>query len=154
MLAASYSGLVPGLIIAGMAKEELSRGRKYFLVLKGVVIAAVCFLFMESIQPKLMLNILISVMAGALGIFIIGSLKHVNTNLFSYSFFAVAMYETRIENAAPMVAAMVFFYGFLVAAADYKKLERFSLPSEIIKLLSKNILFIIMGLVLLAAFRI
>jgi len=143
LLILSYLGLAAGVIVSNFTKEELKAGRKYFILLKLIIFAAVFYYFLIYLTKKTIIALALSI-----GVFIAAykfekMLKHVNTNLFYYGFFAVVLFE--VKDFAPVIATMIFLFGMASASAQFTKK---SVIKNLIAALLNNLIYIVLGIAL------
>jgi hypothetical protein len=146
----SYFGLVAGIIISNFAKEELNAGKKYFQILKTLIFAAILFFFMQHLAIEYYLAIPLVLIISILSYLWEKTMKHVSTEIFFYSFFAIVFYELKYP---PIVTLLIFIYGMASASIKAEQMQDIKLPGQLIVVLSNNLIYIIMGILLKLVFR-
>ena len=125
---ASYLGLVCGIIVAYIAKEELKKGKKYFVFLQNAITALIIFLILGFFKVHILLNIVFLVL-----FFVLARLLKFPKSYLLYPVFGAILYLARIRtNEFALIAALVFLYGFPTAAL----LSRFKKKSNFTSILS------------------
>ena len=115
----AFLGLVCGMVVAYIAKEELKLGKKYFKWLQYAITVLVLFFTMAFFNVNLLLNI------GLIILFLI-TIKLISfpESYLLYPFFAVMLYLVRIRtNTFVLICSLIFLYGFPTAAVlvDFRK---------------------------------
>ncbi len=131
-----YSGLLMGIIISYMAKEEIKPGKRYFILLHNLVLGFLMFFILEFFKVNAYLTLFIPL------IFIIGLFYYNNTYKKSYITYPVLGFlyylTSAYFNQQIMIASLIFFYGIIIGSLqiDFKK-------KNYMGILSKNLLFFI-----------
>lgn len=146
MLVLSYLGLLAGTIISHFTKEELKDGLKYFLMLKFSVFAIISFVFFFHIIDSALISLFVTSIVTAIMMYVGKSLKNINPELFSYSFFSVCIYETR--DSTFLIAALIFIYGIAVSSSISARIEEAGFFQKLSLALTNNIIYIVMGMLL------
>jgi hypothetical protein len=109
----SYSGLLAGVIVSLLAKEELVAGRKYFLLMQNVVLSSIFVIGLYSIN----LSWYAAAFGGLLVVFLLYWLRKRPLIHFIYPLFAVLMYFASMNgDVFQIVASLVFLYGIPTSA--------------------------------------
>lgn len=151
ILALSYLGLFAGVLVSHFTKEELNDGKKYFRMIKYIAFISVLYLFFDSMGLALPVIALCIIFFSVLYYFVEKSLKHINPDMFCYSFFSLALFETRDNNI--IVPAMIFIFGLATSSLLSSNLEDSGFSRKLWFSLSGNIIYPVMGILFLIIFR-
>ncbi len=149
----SYLGLLAGIIISNMAKEELTPGKRYFGILKSLIFGIILFQFFSYIKISYFISIPLSIIMGGLSYFWEKRMSEINMELWYYSFYAIILFETKKTDFFPILALLIFIYGIIVSSIKSEQLEELKLFQKITSILSQNIIFLIMGIFLSFLFK-
>lgn len=153
LLVISYLGLLAGIIISYMAKEEIKPGKKYFLILKAIIFAFIVYFFMTYLNIFPVISISLAIVFGGFTYIWDKRMKFINTNILYYSFFSVIIFETKLSYYAPIIGVLIFIFGLITASIKSEKLEKVKLLPRVKKILGENIIYLILGLLLYFIFR-
>lgn len=151
LLIISYLGLAIGVIISHIVKEELKPGKRYFLLLRPIIFAVVFIHFMIYLKINLVISTIISIIPGLVMYFWDWRIKFVNSDMLFYAFFSVILFETRLSRYAPIISILIFIFGLLTSAIRFNK--ELSVFFNLRKTLGENIVYMILGLLLVFVFR-
>jgi hypothetical protein len=136
----AYMGLVAGLVISFLAREELKEGQRYFVLLQHSVVVVVFLVFMRVLA----MNTVVSVFFAVVLVLALQSTKRFDTSVIVYPLLAVVVFFSRVtQNSLFVTAALVFVYGLATAAMqlDVKK-------KNYLLVLGKNIGFVVVSVIL------
>jgi len=137
-LAVAYLGIIGGLILAKIAKEELKDGKKYFLLVQTLLSTLIIGFFLYFYNLNIILVFLISFIALA---FLFYFRKHKHLPKLSYILFGFVFYfSSKIEALFILESILIFLYGLPSGSLDYRK--------KIVKVLLGYLPFLILGLLL------
>ena len=136
----SYLGLVAGLIISFLAREELKEGQRYFVLLQHSVVVVVFLVFMRVLE----MNTVLSVFFAVVLVLALESTKRFDTSMIVYPILAVVLFFSRAtQNSLFVTSALVFVYGLATAAMQLDVNKK-----NYLKVLGKNIGFVVVSVVL------
>ncbi len=153
LLVISYLGLLAGIIISYMAKEEIKPGKKYFLILKTIIFGFIVYFFMTYLNIFPVISIILAIVFASFTFIWDKRMKFINTNMLYYSFFSVIIFETKLTFYSAIIGMLIFIFGLVTASIKSDKLEKTKLILRIKKILGENIIYIILGLILYFIFR-
>ena len=116
-----YLGLLLGIILSYMAKEELKPGKKWFLLLHNIVLAFILFFFLEFLDINVYLTLLLPLV---LVVFLFRYSELYLKSWVIYILLGIIFYlSSKNINWLLINSALMLFYGFLVSALqiDSKK---------------------------------
>ncbi len=132
----TYFGLLVGIILSFMAKEELKDGRKYFILLHNIILAFVLFFILEFFK----VNVFLSLFLPLILIFILFYFNEIyKKSYIVYVLFGIVFYfSSKNINLLLIISSLIFFYGFLISSLqiNFKKKNYF-------QILLKNLLFFV-----------
>ena len=152
-LLATYAGLLAGVVISHMTKEELTPGKKYFYAIKAIIFTIIIYNFSYYMLKDIVLSSVISFFGGLLSYFLERWFKVINADIFFYSFFAVIVYETRNSEYSAIIGSLVFLFGLVSASVKSEGIKSERLFIKIKDILPENIIYLIMGLLLSFVFK-
>ena len=153
LLIISYLGLLAGIIISYMAKEEIKSGKKYFQILKPIIFVFIVYFFMTYLNIFPVISIILAIVFAGFTFIWDKRMKFINTNILYYSFFSVIIFETKLSYYASIIGVLIFIFGLITASIKSEKLEKVKLLPRVKKILGENIIYIILGLILYFIFR-
>jgi len=148
-----YFGLGVGAVIAHYVEEELKPGRKYFKVLKIFVFSTVVFYLLSYLKFGLDISIPTTLIMTLIVLLWDFRMKFINTGMVFYSFFAVVLFETKTSNYSAIFATLIFIFGLASAAEKIEKKGKSSVFLKLKTVLLENVLFLILGILLLIIFK-
>lgn len=115
MLGIGLSGVLFGLALSYIAPEELSAGKKYFIILKNflyVVFGLVTLYFVWGLANLLAVSVLIMLIFGSLLRWKFPKLKFefITYLVFIFTFILLSILSS-VENYAVISASIIFLYG-------------------------------------------
>jgi hypothetical protein len=114
----AYLGLLAGLIVSLLSKEELKPGRKYFFLLQNCIFVSLCVIFLYVNKVHWLANILVSTL-------VVIALYFARTPLSSaitYPIMGLMFFlSSKNSNAFSLVSSMIFLYGIPTASLQIKK---------------------------------
>lgn len=147
LLLISYLGLAIGTIISHMAKEELKTGKKFFRLGKSLVFTITIYFFLQM-HIHMLLAILIALISFVIAII---WTKKIKNELIFYAFYSLILFETVTTSYASLITLLIFCYGLFVSSIKYNL--KSSLINNIRLPLQQNIIYPIMGVLLIILFR-
>lgn len=131
-----YLGLLAGIIISFMTKEELKPGKRYFILLHNIIIAFILFFILEQTNLNVYLTLFLP-----LAVVII---SFIFTELYKKSYLiyliigSIFYLSSRDLSYFLIISTLILFYGFLIGTlqTDFKEKNYF-------KIVAKNLLFFI-----------
>ncbi len=132
----TYIGLLIGIIISTMAKEELKPGKKYFILLHNIVLAFILFFVLEFFDVNIYLTIYLPLIL-IIGLFYFNDL-YKKSNIFYIGLGIIFYLSSKNINNLLIISTLIFFYGFLISSLqmDFKK-------KNYLRILYRNLLFFI-----------
>ncbi|MFH0977795.1 MAG: hypothetical protein V1837_00695 [Candidatus Woesearchaeota archaeon] len=113
-----YLGLLAGLIISLLSKEELKPGRKYFVLLQHAILIVSLVIFLYSNE----LNIFLVITLGALLALLLALTSKVSQSIVAYPFMALFLSLSRYNSSLFfLLAALAFLYGLPTASLQMEK---------------------------------
>jgi hypothetical protein len=107
-----YSGLLFGIILSMMAKEEIKPGKKYFILVHNIILAFILYFILEIINANPFVTLLLPL---AFVIFLFRyTLTYSKSNVLYPilgGFFYISSFNT---SQLLLVSTLIFFYGVLV----------------------------------------
>jgi hypothetical protein len=110
-----YLGLLVGIILSFMAKEELKPGKKYFLLTHNIVLGFILFFFLEFLDINVYLTLFLPL------ILVISSFYYkFKTNYIYFLLGIIFWLSFRSGRGSLLISSLIFFYGFLVSSMEFK----------------------------------
>jgi len=131
-----YIGLIVGIVISYMAKEELKPGKRYFILAHNIILAFIIFFILEFLNANVYLTLFFPL------IFIIFLFYYSEIYKKSYVLYPILGAFFYVVSKNPkmflLMSTLTFFYGFLIGSLqiDVKSKNHF-------KIILQNILFFI-----------
>ena len=133
---AVYLGLIAGIIVSYMSKEELKPGKRYFIIMHNIVLAFILFFILELFNLNIYL-IIILILILLISLF---SFKEVYKKSYIVYFLLGTIFYLSHKNINYflIISALIFLYGMPTSALqlDFKKKNYY-------KVIIKNLLFFI-----------
>ena len=127
-----YLGLLVGIILAYMTKEELKPGKRYFILCHNIVLGFILFFILEFLNVNVYLTLFLPLIL----IVFLFNYDLLKKSPLVYLALGIIFYlSSKNINQLLIISVLVFFYGFLVSALHNKK--------EYISILYKNLGFFI-----------
>lgn len=137
----SFSGLVAGIIIANMAKEELKAGRKYFSLMQDFLIVLMLFFLLEFYEVNIFVIVPILLVVFLLLFYLKNSVKYIN--MIIYSLLAVIFYlSSKSINLFSLEASLIFLYGLPTGSLISKEKAKNILKTAVFVLIACVLFFI------------
>jgi len=139
-----FFGLIIGIILAYIAKEELKDGKKYFILLQNILLAIIFFFCLFFYKTNLILTIAISLAVFFSLYFYLNTEKRQRIRYIDYGLLGIFFYyASKNLNLFLLQSALIFIYGFPTGSLliNIKK-------KNFLEIILKNISFIIISLVL------
>ncbi len=131
-----YLGLLIGIILSFMAKEELKDGRKYFILLHNIILAFVLFFILEFFN----VNVFLALFLPLILIIVLFYFNEIYKKSYVvYVLFGIVFYfSSKNINLLLIISSLILFYGFLISSLqiNFKKKNYF-------QILLKNLLFFV-----------
>jgi len=131
-----YLGLLIGIILSFMAKEELKDGRKYFILLHNIILAFVLFFILEFFN----VNVFLALFLPLILIVVLFYFNEIYKKSYVvYVLFGIVFYfSSKNINLLLIISSLILFYGFLISSLqiNFKKKNYFGI-------LLKNLLFFV-----------
>jgi hypothetical protein len=106
----SYLGLLAGMIVSYLAREELKAGEKFFIIMQHTLL----FLFAVIALSTRQVLVAVSIVA-------LLFLSHrLTVSYLVYPLLAVLLFSTTSVHDRFLTAALIFIYGLPTAALDYR----------------------------------
>ena len=114
-----YLGLVIGIVLAFMAKEELKPGKRWFLLLHNIILAFILFFILEFLNVNVYLILLLPL---ALIVFLFKYSELYRKSWVIYILLGIIFYlSSKNINQLLIISTLMLFYGFLVSALQFQK---------------------------------
>jgi len=114
-----YVGLVFGLLLKKIAKEEIKLGKKYLISVKNVILTAIIFILLYDFVRIDLLILFSLIIFTLLTSF---SQDVISKEWIVYLFFAVFLYFSfRDINIFYLISSLMFFYGLVSGSLVSKK---------------------------------
>ncbi len=119
-----YSGLLFGIILSLMAKEELKSGKKYFILVHNILLAFILFFILEYINANPFVILLLPL------VFVIFLFKYTLTYSKSHVLYPILgglfYIVSSNTNQFLLMSTLIFFYGVVVGTLqfDMKKTKK------------------------------
>lgn len=131
-----YLGLLVGIILSFMAKEELKDGRKYFILLHNIILGFILFFILEFFK----VNVFLALFLPLVLIIVLFYFNEIYKKSYVvYVLFGIVFYfSSKNINLLLIISSLILFYGFLISSLqiNFKKKNYF-------QILLKNLLFFI-----------
>lgn len=131
-----YIGLIAGIVISYMAKEEINPGRRYFVLAHNIILAFILFFILEFIHANVFVTLLLPL---AFVVFLFYYTETYKKSPVLYGILGGFFYISSFDiNNLIIMSSLIFFYGLLIGAlhVDFKEKNYF-------KVILKNLLFFI-----------
>ncbi len=144
-LIVSFLGLVIGIILAYIAKEELRAGKKYFILLQKVILTLIPSFFLFYFLKKNISLLIISILLFSM---LINSYnKRIKTH-YIYPFLALIFFFSHKNiDLFRLEAFLIFLYGFPTGSLLTKVTKK-----NYVKIVLQHISFVVIGLLLFILF--
>jgi hypothetical protein len=112
----TYLGLLVGIILSGMAKEELKPGKKYFVLMHNIVLAIIFYLVLNFFKINALLVFILPL--------VLVSVLFFYKELYKKSYIVylllglASMFIFKDINYLIVCLTLIFFYGFLISALN------------------------------------
>lgn len=113
----AYLGIFVGTVMSRFAKEEISPGKKYFLIAKSISISLIFLYFFYLLNIELVIIIISSIIFFAIVHTLNRKFKSIYTNLIEFSLISIMFNESLKFNY--ILSVIVFFYLILFASTEY-----------------------------------
>lgn len=131
-----YLGLLIGIILSFMAKEELKQGKRYFILLHNIILGFILFFILEFFK----VNVFLSLFLPLILIVVLFYFNEIYKKSYVvYVLFGIVFYfSSKNINLLLIISSLILFYGFLISSLqiNFKKKNYF-------KILLKNLLFFV-----------
>jgi hypothetical protein len=134
-----FGGLILGIILANITKEELKEGRKYFMGLQNIFFALIIF-FLLYFNTNIYLAVVVSFTVLVLLIF----LKQPKMSYMAYPLMAIVFYlSSKSTETFIIESSLIFLYGFPTGSLliDFKKKNH-------LKIIVNHLIFIVIAIAL------
>jgi len=111
-------GLLSGRIIAGIAKEEIKQGKKYFLILQKILFCTVVFLLMYFNKT----NVHYTWIGGLVIFAYLSWFKKIPSYIIS-AVLGITLYLATLTENFLLISSVIFFYGFPAGSLIKNKKE-------------------------------
>ena len=128
-----YAGLIAGMVIAWMAQEEIKPGKRYFILMHDILVAAIAYLVLESLKIHPLISLITPI------IVLCALVYHQNActkSPFIYLVLGIALALSSSSRLFLPVASLIFFYGFLIGSLQIDLKRR-----NYLAILAKNLVF-------------
>ncbi len=140
----SFLGLILGIILAYIAKEELKQGKKYFIFLQKVILTLIFFFIFYYLK----LNIFFIIILSLIFFILIYLYNEKIKTYYIYPFLAILFYfSSKNVELFKIQAFLIFLYGFPTGSLLTKVKKR-----NYLEIFIKHISFIIISLILFLIF--
>jgi len=144
-LTVSFLGLILGIILAYIAKEELRPGKKYFILLQKIILTLIPSFFLFYLLKENISLLIISLLM--FSILINSYSKKIKTH-YIYPILALIFYfSSKNIDLFKIQAFLIFLYGFPTGSLLTKVTKK-----NYIGIVLKHISFIVIGLLLFFVF--
>jgi hypothetical protein len=114
-----YLGLLIGILLSFMAKEELKPGKKWFLLLHNIILGFILFFILEFLNVNVYITLLLPL---ALIVFLFKYSELYRKSWVVYILLGIIFYlSSKNINWLLINSTLMLFYGFLVSALQFKK---------------------------------
>lgn len=138
-LIVSFLGLIAGMIIANMAKEELKGGRKYFFLMQDFLIVLMLFFILEFYNVTIFITIPVLLVIFLLFFYFKNSMQ----NVAIYSIFAIIFYlSSRNINLFSLESSLIFLYGLPAGSLISKEKIKNILKALVFVLIAAALFFV------------
>ena len=143
----SFSGLIIGLALAIIAKEEISPGKKYFIFLQKAILLLI-FIFLIYFLKLNLINWIIVLLFIFIYLIKYQWNKKINESFYIYLILSIIFYiSSKSLNLFIIESSLIFLYGLPTGTLSTAKNKK----ESIINIL-KNMLFIILAIILFFLF--
>jgi len=137
----SYLGLVVGIILAIIAKEELKKGKKYFIFLKKIILLLVFIFLIIFIELNYIILLLI---LPFIGIYLLKNKIDFNELPYIYIILAVIFYlSSKTLNLFIIESSLIFLYGIPTGSLLYQKDKKQSMINIL-----NNVVFVLIAIII------
>jgi hypothetical protein len=136
-----YSGLIAGIVLAWMAKEEMIAGKQYLQWFQRIIIAALAAITGIFLHPSFFIWLAVAVLLT----FTLFSGKIERGTFFLYCLLSLVFYlNSQNQTSFPIVASLIFLAGLPTGSLllDFEKKNHF-------KIMLYNIHFIILAAIMI-----
>jgi len=142
----SFLGLIAGIIIISMAKEEQRPGRKYFMVTKDIILLLIIFFLGYYLKLISIIFVLLILAVYLLKKYKFRKLKE---DYLVYSILGLALFISKdMDNLFLIIASLTFIYGLIYGAVIRRK----SIKDNLILML-KNVGYLVVSIGLTTIFH-
>jgi len=129
-----YLGLLLGIVLSFMTKEELKPGKKYFILVHNILLGFILFFVLESLNINVYLTLFLPLIL-IVFLFFYG-LIYKKSNIIYFLLGVVFWISSKNLNYLLIISSLIFFYGFLISSLqiDFKK-------KNYLQILYRNLLF-------------
>lgn len=132
----AYFGLVSGIILALMTKEELQPGRRYFVLMHNIILGFILFFVLEFLDANVYLALFLPLI---LIIILFRYPKIYKKSWAIYPLLGLAFYiSSKNINHLLIASTLIFFYGCLITSMQTRFRKK-----DFVKIVLKNMLFFI-----------
>ncbi len=138
-----YAGLLAGIILGYISKEEVKAGRKYFIIIQKIILLLIIISF--SAYSRLDIILRLSIFFVLISSLIIIHFKDINIlrySLITYTILGIIFYiSSSISRLFLINSSLIFLYGFPTGTllVDFKK-------NNFVGILSRHSLFIVVAI--------
>ncbi|TKJ17721.1 hypothetical protein CEE44_04275 [Candidatus Woesearchaeota archaeon B3_Woes] len=131
-----YLGLLIGIILSFMAKEELKDGKRYFILLHNIILGFILFFVLEFFRVNVYLALFLPLVLIVV-LFYFNELY--KKSYITYFLLGIVFYiSSKNVNFLLVVSSLILFYGFFIGSLqiNFKKKNYF-------RILLNNLLFFV-----------
>ncbi len=131
-----YSGLLFGMVVSYLAKEELKDGKRYFVLLHNIVLAFILFFVLEFFR----VNVYLALFLPLVLVVVLFYFNEVYKKSYMvYLLLGIVFYlSSKNINLLLIVSSLILFYGFLIGSLQVNFKEK-----NYLKVLWQNLLFFV-----------
>ena len=123
----NFSGLLFGIILAYLAKEEIAFGKKYFMIFQEGIMICVVFIAMLSVN----IPTLFSAMIAAAFFFLVYAYSIFRMSLISYSILGLLLFLSSFQQDYLLInSCLIFIFGLAQAAIVFPIKQKIQTPTS------------------------
>ncbi len=131
-----YLGLLFGMVVSYLAKEELKDGKRYFVLLHNLILAFILFFILEFFRLNAYLALFLPLIL-VIALFYFKEL-YKKSHIVYFLLGIVFYISSKNMNLLLIISSLILFYGFLIGSLQINFKEK-----NYLKILVHNLLFFV-----------
>ena len=120
-----YLGLLVGIVLSFMAKEELKPGKRYFILLHNIILGVILFFILEFLNINVYLILFLPLV---LVVFLFKYSELYRKSWIIYLLLGIIFYlASKNVNHLLIMSTLILFYGFLVSSLQFNKKDYYKI---------------------------